>query len=148
MKRRRVIVAYLLSPLAGAFYLVALWPLANGENLRYLLKDPVGAVSMFLLFAMIGYLAEAILATPVLCMFRQRGYLSLPWFLFGGSLIGIVVWAFLLLYFLQIFSGTSLSYKLMFGVLGCVAPALISTALFWSIVRRQITSASSGLARE
>jgi hypothetical protein len=129
MKRGRIITAYVLSPFAGAIYMLVLMWLLNGP----MWDDPKGIVSVIVIFAIIGYLVEGLLGTPVLCFFRRRGHLSLPWFLLGGLVIGIVLWIFLMIYLFPIFIETLFSYKLMFGLLGCVAPALISTSAFWFI---------------
>jgi hypothetical protein len=127
MKRGQLIGAYLLSPFAGALYMLAfLWLVNNRPP-----WDFRGIISILGLFVLVGYLAEGILGTPILCWFRRSGRLSLPWFLLGGLVIGIFLSIFFLIYLFQLFQGTSFTYKLMFGLFGCIAPALLSTSLFW-----------------
>jgi hypothetical protein len=62
MNRRRIIAAFLLSPLAGALYLVLLIMFEKG--LWDQLTDILGMVSMVLFFAIIGYVAQGALGIP------------------------------------------------------------------------------------
>jgi hypothetical protein len=73
MKVARVIAAHIVSPLAGAIYWVVLNWLLNRRDPE-LLRDPLAIVGILLLFATIGYVAEGLLGTPLLCWFRRRGY--------------------------------------------------------------------------
>jgi hypothetical protein len=93
MNQRRVIVAFLLSPLAGGLYVVAL--IVFEKRLWNQLTDILGLASMVLFFAIIGYVAEVALGIPLLCLFRRINRLTLPWFLLGGLIIGVVVAAVL-----------------------------------------------------
>jgi hypothetical protein len=111
-----------------------------------MLRDPLGIVSIFGLFTVIGYVAEGLLGTPLLCWFRRRGYSSLRSFLLGGVAITIVVWLSTTLLYFQILREMSLVFNLMFLLVGCIVPVLLSTIVFWFVGGRQITSAWSGLA--
>ena len=84
------------------------------------------------LFAIIGYFAEGV-ATPIICLLRSRGRMSLWWFLLGGVVVGLWIWLFWSLYLIGLFIHMSLRFNLMFALLGCVVPALISTTVFWCI---------------
>jgi hypothetical protein len=125
MNQRRVIVAFLLSPLAGGLYVVAL--IVFEKRLWNQLTDILGLASMVLFFAIIGYVAEVALGIPLLCLFRRINRLTLPWFLLGGLIIGVVVAAVL-----SILLGAS-DDPLSFALFYCIAPAIISTTLFWFI---------------
>jgi hypothetical protein len=129
MRRGRVIAAYIVSPFAGAIYLVVLLWLLNNRDPN-MLRDYVGILSTIGLFAIIGYFGEGI-ATPIICLLRSRSHMNLRWFLLGGLVVGVWMWLFWSLYLIQLFVATSFTFKLMFGLLGCIAPALISTTLFW-----------------
>jgi len=147
MKISRVVATYILSPVAGGIYwLVLNWQL-NGRDPQ-MLRDPLGIVSIFVLFTVIGYVAEGLLGTPLLCWFRRRGYSSLRSFLLGGVAIAIVVWLSTTLLYFQILREMSLVFNLMFLLVGCIVPVLLSTIVFWFVGGRQITSAWSGLAGE
>ena len=130
MKRRRIIAAFLLSPLAGALCLVALFLFEKG-HWRDDLTDIVGMLSMVLFFAIIGYVAEGALGIPLLCLFRRVNRLTLPWFLLGGFVIGIVVSIVVWIYFFTFFG--ALPDPLTFALFFCIAPAIISTSVFWFI---------------
>ena len=139
MKRSRIIAAYILSPFAGGIYwLVLNWQL-NGRDPQ-MLRDPIGIISILSLFTMIGYVAEGLLGTPLLCWFRRRGYSSLPLFLWGGFAIGVLAWLYPLLVFFPVFRERSLFFNLMSVLIGSVIPALLSTTVFWLIAGRQITN--------
>jgi hypothetical protein len=117
MKRTRVIAAFLLSPFAGALYLLVL---------TFLFDDPVPThieelVAMVVFLALIGFVAEIALGIPLLLFFRYFRLMKLQWFLLGGLLIGVAVFGFL---------GRP-SYQIRWGFVYCVAPAMISTAAFW-----------------
>jgi ABC-type thiamin/hydroxymethylpyrimidine transport system permease subunit len=101
---------------------------------------------MFGLFTIIGYVAEGLLGTPLLYWFRRRGYSSLRSFLLGGVAIAIVVWLSTSLLYIQILREMSVVFNLMFLLVRCIAPVLLSTIVFWFIGGRQITRAWSGLA--
>jgi len=131
MRRGRVIAAYIVSPFAGAIYMFVLLWLLNHRDPN-MLGDYVGILSVIGLFAIIGYFGEGI-ATPIICLLRSRGHMNLPWFLLGGLVVGVWMWLFWSLYLIQLFVGTSFTFKLMFGLLGCIVPALISTTVFWYI---------------
>jgi len=139
MKVARVIAAYIVSPLAGAIYWVVLNWLLNRRDPE-LLRDPLAIVGILLLFAIIGYLAEGLLGTPLLYWFRRRGYSSLFSFLWGGFAIGVIVWLYPLLLFFPVLRERSLPYNLMSVLIGAVVPALLSTTVFWFIAGRQITN--------
>ena len=139
MKVARVIAAYIVSPLAGGIYWVVLNWLLNHRDPE-LLRDPLAIVGILLLFAIIGYVAEGLLGTPLLCWFRRRGYSSLRSFLWGGFAIGVIVWVYPLLLFFPVLRERSLLYNIMSVLIGSVVPALLSTIVFWSIAGRQITN--------
>ena len=139
MKVRRVIIAYIVSPFAGGVYWLVLNWLLNGGDPQ-MLRDPPPVVSILGLFTVIGYFAEGLLGTPLLCWFRRRGYSSLRSFLLGGVAIAIVVWLSTSLLYIQFFRQMSLGFNLMFGLLGCTVPALLSTIVFWFVGGRQITN--------
>jgi len=139
MKLRRVIAAYILSPFAGGIYWVVFnWQL-NGRDPQ-MWRDPIGIVSILGLFTIVGYTAEGLLGTPMLCWFRRRGCSSLRSFLLGGVVIAIVVWLFISLLYFPLFHEKSLVFNLMFLLVGCMAPTLLSTIVGWFISGRQITS--------
>jgi len=142
MKLRRVIAAYIVSPLAGGVYWLFLNWLINGRNPE-LLRDPLAIVSIVGLFTVIGYVAEGLLGTPLLCWFRKRGYSSLPSFMWSGFAIGIVAWLYPLLLFFPFLREQSLFFNIMVVLIGCVVPALLSTIVFWFIAGRQITKPCS-----
>jgi hypothetical protein len=142
MKVGRVIAAYLVSPFAGGVYWVVLNWLINGRDPQ-MWRDPVGIISILGLFTVIGYIAEGLLGTPLLCWFRKRGYSSLPSFLWSGFAIGIVVSLYPLLLFFQFLREQSLFFNIMVVLIGCVVPALLSTIVFWFIAGRQITKPCS-----
>ena len=147
MRPGRVIAAYIVSPIVGGIY----WVVLNGLVSSWIAQmwlDPVGIVSILGLFTVIGYVAEGLLGTPLLFWFRRRGFSSLRWFLLGGLAVAIVVWLFASLLYSQILREMSLVFNLMFLLVGCIVPALLSTTLFWFIAGRQITRAWSGLAGE
>jgi hypothetical protein len=125
MNRRRIIAAFLLSPLAGALYVVAV--IVFEKRLWNQLTDILGLASMVLLFAIIGYVAEGALGIPLLYLFRRVNRLTLPWFLLGGFVIGIVVSIVI-----SIFFGAA-DNPLGFAIFYCIAPAIISTTVFWFI---------------
>ena len=129
MNRRRIIAAFLLSPLAGALYLVLLIMFEKG--LWDQLTNILGMVSTVLFFAIIGYVAEVALGIPLLCLFRRVNRLTLPWFLLGGFVIGIVVSIVVWIYFFGSFGASP--NPLGFASLYCIAPAIISTTVFWFI---------------
>jgi hypothetical protein len=139
MKVGRVIAAYIVSPLVGGIYWVVFnWQL-NGRDPQ-MWRDFIGIVSILGLFTIVGYIAEGLLGTPLLCWFRRRGYSSLRSFLLGGVAIGIVIWLFISLLYFPLFRERSFVFNLMFGLLGCTVPALLSTIVFWFIGGRQITN--------
>ena len=123
--RNRVVLAFLLSPLAGGLYIVAL--IVFEKRLWSQLTDILGLASMVSFFAIIGYVAELVLGIPLLCLFRRINRLTLPWFLLGGLVIGIVVAAVL-----RILLGAS-DHPLISALFYCIAPAVISTIVFWII---------------
>ncbi|HEY3040585.1 MAG TPA: hypothetical protein VGJ66_17740 [Pyrinomonadaceae bacterium] len=139
MKVARVIAAYIVSPLAGGIYWVVLNWLLNHCDPE-LLRDPLAIVGILLLFAIIGYVAEGLLGTPLLCWFRRRGYSSLHSFLWGGFAIGVIVWVYPLLLFFPVLRERSLFFNLMAALLGSVVPALLSTIVFWVIAGRNPTN--------
>jgi len=130
MSRGRVIAAYVVSPFGGAIYMFVLLWLLNYRD-PDMLRDYVGILSIIGLFAIIGFVGEGI-ATPIICLLRSRGHMNLRWFLLGGLVVGVCMWLFWSLY-LQLFGTTSFTFTLMFGLLGCIAPALISSSVFWFI---------------
>jgi hypothetical protein len=143
VNRPRIIAAFLLSPVAGALYLVALimfdkglWTQLFKNSLWSQLEDSLGIVSMVLFFAVVGYVAEGVLGIPLLFLFRRTHRLTLPWFLLGGLVIGIVV-------SIVVSICLGVPHPLRFGVFYCVAPAIISTTAFWFIAGRQITKPRS-----
>jgi len=147
MKVSRVVATYILSPVAsGIYWLVLNWQL-DGRDPQ-MLRDPLGIVSIFALFTVIRYVAERLLGTPLLCWLSRRGYSSLRSFLLGGVAIAIVVWLSTTLLYFQILREMSLVFNLMFLLIGCIVPVLLSTIVFWFVGGRQITSAWSGLAAE
>jgi hypothetical protein len=77
MKVGRLVAAYIISPLVAGIYWVLLNWLLNQRDPQ-LLRDPLGIVSILVLFTLIGYVAEGLLGTPLLCWFRRRGYLPEP----------------------------------------------------------------------
>ena len=87
----------------------------------------LGITSTVLFFAIIGYVAEVALGIPLLYLFRRVNLLSLPWFLLGGFVIGIVVSIVV-----SAFLG-AVDSPLSFAILYCIAPAIISTTVFWFI---------------
>jgi hypothetical protein len=94
--------------------------------LAFLFDDPAPGhieelVAIVVFLALIGFVAEIILGIPLLLLFRYFRLMKLPWFLLGGLLIGFVVFGFV---------GRP-SYQLRWGLVYCVAPAMISTAAFW-----------------
>ena len=129
MKRGRIIAAFLLSPFAGALYLLTLGLIFYDLSP----KDIVGMFSVILLFSIIGYVAEVTLGIPLLLLFRRFRVSGLLWFLLGGLVVGIVVWIVVSSYFFIGFgkSDNSFAFEIGFGLLGCIAPAIISTAVFW-----------------
>ena len=137
MKVNRVITAYLVSPFAAGIYWVFLNWQINGRDPE-MWRDLVGILSILGLFAVIGYVAEGLLGIPLLYWFRRHGYLSLPLFLIGGILVGIVVGLFVIALY-QLFREMSLMFNLMFVLVGCIVPALLSTIVFWFIGGRHIT---------
>jgi hypothetical protein len=125
MSRRRIITAFLLSPLASALYVVAL--IVFEKRLWNQLPDILGLASMVLFFAIIGYVAEGVMGIPLLFLFRRINRLTLPWFLLGGFVIGTVISVIV-----SIFLGAA-DDPLSFALLYCIAPAIISTTVFWFI---------------
>jgi hypothetical protein len=125
MNHRRTIAGFLLSPLAGALYIVAL--IVIEKRLWNQLTDILGLASMVLFFAIIGYVAEVALGIPLLWLFRRINRLTLPWFLLGGFVIGIVISIVVSILF------GAADNPLGFAVLYCIAPAIISTTVFWFI---------------
>jgi hypothetical protein len=76
MNQRRIIAAFLLSPLAGSLYIVALtifekglWHQIFKGGLWSVLEDILGMTSMVLFFAIIGYVAEGTLGVPCYAYF-------------------------------------------------------------------------------
>ena len=126
MNRRRIIAAFLLSPLAGALYVVAL--IVFEKRLWHQLTDILGLSSMLLFFAIIGYVAEIALGIPLLCLFRRVSRVALPWFLLGGVVIGLFVSLIA-----SILLGAAADDPLSFALFYCIAPAVISAAVFWFI---------------
>jgi hypothetical protein len=114
--------------LVGAAYIWLLLSLTGGGPLW---DDVVGIASIIGLFAIIGYFGEGI-ATPMICLLRSRGHLNLRWFLLGGFVVGVWMWLFWSIY-LGLFVYMPMKFNIMVGLLGCVAPALISTTVFWYI---------------
>ena len=108
-----------------------------------MLSDLIGIISILGLFTLIGYIAEGLLATPLLYWFRRRGYSSLRSFLLGGLAVAIIVWLITSLLYSPILREMSLVFNLMFLLLGCTVPALLSTIVFWFIGGRQITQPCS-----
>jgi hypothetical protein len=118
---RRIIVAFLLSPLVGALYLAAL---------DVPISDTLGFAVMIVLYAIIGYVAECVFGLPFLKLFYRFGWLKLRWFLAGGLVIGLII--ALPFFFIVFFTG-GIFRALAFGSLYCVAPAVLSTAVFWCV---------------
>jgi hypothetical protein len=117
MNRTRVIVAFLLSPFAAALYLLVL---------VFLFDNPVPTrieelVTIVVFFALIGFVAEIALGIPLLLLFRYFRLMKLPWFLLGGFVIGVAVFGFF----------DRPWYRIKWGFVYCVIPAMISTAAFW-----------------
>ena len=117
MNRTRVIAAFLLSPFAGGLYLLVL---------AFLFDDPVPThigelLAIVVFFALIGFVAEIVLGIPLLLLFRYFRLMKLPWFLLGGFVIGVAVFGF--------FGGPI--YRITWGLMYCLAPAMISTVAFW-----------------
>jgi hypothetical protein len=117
MNRTRVIAAFLLSPFAAALYLLVL---------VFLFDNPVPThigelVAIVVLFAVIGFVAEIVLGIPLLLLFRYFRLMKLHWFLLGGFVIGVVVFGFF----------DRPVYRIKWGLLYCVVPAMLSTAAFW-----------------
>jgi hypothetical protein len=135
----RVITAYVVSPLAAAVYMLFFFWLINDRDPQ-IWRDLLGIVSMIGFYALIGYVAEGLFGTPLLCWFRRRGYSSLRSFLLGGFAIGFVIWLYWFITLFQLFGQKSLTFNLVFAVAGCIAPALLGTFIFWSIGGRQITN--------
>ena len=117
MNSARVIAAFLLSPFAAVLYLVLLSVLFDDEFPPRI--DELLAITVFL--ALIGLVAEVALGIPLLLLLRYLRLMKLPWFLLGGLLIGLAVFGFF---------GRP-SYQLKWGLVYCVAPAMISAAVFW-----------------
>lgn len=97
-------------------------------------RDIIAMRSMFALFALIGYVAEVALGIPLLLLFRWLGLSELLWFLLGGLVIGVIVWVGLLI--LASFTDSfhlddPFIPVLLLGILGCIAPAIISAGVFW-----------------
>jgi len=132
MKVARLVAAYIISPLVAGIYWVLLNWLLNQRDPQ-LLRDPLGIISILVLFTLIGYVAEGLLGTPLLCWFRRRGYLSLVSFLWGGFAIGVVVWLYPWLVFFPVLRERSVFFNLMSVLIGSVVPALLSTVVFWYI---------------
>jgi hypothetical protein len=117
MNRNRVIAAFLLSPFAAVLYLLVL---------VFLFDNPVPThigelAAIVVLFALIGFVAELALGIPLLLLLRYFRLLKLPCFLLGGFLIGLAVFGFF----------DRPLYRIKWGFLYCVVPAMISTAAFW-----------------
>jgi len=129
MKRSRIIAAFLLSPFAGALYLVVLCVVLRYFNPR----DIIGNISMFAIFAIIGYIAEVTLGIPLLLLFRRFRVSGLLEFLLGGLVIGIAVWIVVLIWLFvgSVKPDNPFVFRLLLGLLGCIAPAIISAAVFW-----------------
>ena len=142
MKVRRVITAYVVSPLVAAIYMLLFFWLIN-DRYPELWHDLLGIISILGFYALIGYVAEGLFGTPLLCWFRRRGYSSLRSFLLGGFAIGFIIWLFCFIYLFQLFGAKSAIFNLVFGVAGCIAPALLGTIVFWFIGGRQITKPCS-----
>ena len=117
MNRTRVIVAFLLSPFAAALYLLVLVFLFDNPAPTH--AGEIAAV--IVLFAIIGFVAEIVLGIPLLLLFRYFRLMKLHWFLLGGFAIGIVVFGFF----------DRPAYRIKWGLMYCVVPAMLSTAAFW-----------------
>jgi hypothetical protein len=64
----------------------------------------------------------------------------------GGLAVATVVWLFTSLVYSQLLREMSFVFNLMFLLLGCTVPALLSTIVFWFIGGRQITNRWTGAA--
>ena len=117
MKRHRIIAAFLLSPFGAAFYLLGLVLLFDNPRPTHIEE----LITVIVLFLIIGFVAEIALGIPLLLLFRHFCLMKLPWFLFGGFVIGLAVFA--------VFDRPS--YRLKWGLVYCVVPAMISTTAFW-----------------
>lgn len=119
MNRSRIIAAFLVSPFAAILYLLFLSLLFH-EPLPTHVKEIVAATTFL---ALIGFVAEIAFGLPLLLWFWYFGLLKLPWFLAGGLLVGSAVFAFF----------ASPVYRLQWGLIYCVGPALISAVTFWLV---------------
>jgi hypothetical protein len=117
MNRSRIIAAFLLSPFAAALYLLVLVLLFDNPRPTHI--DELAAIVVF--FAVVGFVAEIIFGIPLLLLFRYFRLRKLPWFSLGGFLIGLAVFGFF----------DRPVYRIKWGLLYCVVPAVISTAVFW-----------------
>jgi len=119
MNRSRIIAAFLVSPFAAIVYLLFLSLLFH-EPLPTHVEEIVATIAFL---ALIAFVTEIVLGLPLLLLFWYFGLLKLPWFLAGGLLVGCAVFAF--------FGGPV--YRLQWGLIYCVGPALISTVTFWFV---------------
>jgi hypothetical protein len=117
MNRSRVIAAFVLSPFASALYLLVLTVLFDNPVPTHIEE----LVAMVVFLALIGFVAEFALGIPLLILFRYFRLMKLHWFLLGGLIIGVAVFGFF---------GRP-SYQIRWGLVYCVAPAMISTTAFW-----------------
>ena len=118
---RRQIVAFLVSPLVGALFLTVL---------DVPISDRVGFASMFVLYAVLGYGAEGVFGVALLTLFYRFAWLKLRWFLAGGFLIGLIV---AVPFFIVVFVTAGVVRALSFVSLYCIAPAVLSTIVFWCV---------------
>lgn len=127
MNRRRVLAAFLLSPLVGGLIFLILWVVASGAARHglWLPRSQVGAAAgWFLLFPLaIGFVAEIVLGLPLLKAFVAMRWLSVASFAAGGFVIGIVV-------MLSLYWGDSPG---IWGPVFCVTPAVVAAVFFGAV---------------
>ena len=126
MTRIRIICAFLLSPFVAALYLLVLVLLFDNPRPTHI--EELAAIVV--LFAVIGFVAEIIFGIPLLLLFRYFRLMKLHWFLLGGFVIGVAVFGFF----------DRPVYRIKWGFLYCVLPAMLSTAAFWFLGRSRTTT--------
>lgn len=131
MSRRRSVVAFLLSPVVGAFTFLAVWlawlamesgiSRATGEQTEVNWTETLQFLAVLFGFPLIiGYVAEIVLGWPLLATLRRRQRLSSLDFAAGGLVIGLVI--ALVLYWDDPASVP--------GVALCVVPAVVAALFF------------------
>lgn len=131
MTRKRIIAAFLLSPIGGALYLLTLGVIVDNLNPA----DIIGVSVMAIFYTLIGYVAEIVLGIPLLLIFRRAGFMKFRWFILGGLVIGIAVWIVVEIWFFGGFGDLPASHHFYFALMYCVPPAVISTIGFWFLGR-------------